>query len=427
MAKNRKPWSWVPSLYFAQGLPYMLTIVVSTVMYKNFGLSNSDITLYTGWLYLPWVIKPFWSPFIDNLKTKRFWIVATQLVIGAGFAAIGLTIPLEKNIQWTLIAFWLIAFSSATHDIAADGFYMLGLKEYQQSYFVGIRNTFWRVASIAAQGGLVYLSGILAGEKQNFEKAWSWVFIITAIVFLSITLYHKLFLPEPINDPEKYLKNGKEAIVSYFNTFADFFKKKQIIIFIFFVLFYRLGEAQLTKLATPFLIDSKEAGGLALTNEQVGWAYGTIGVLGLILGGILGGILISKHGLKFWIWPMALSMKLPDLVYILMAHYQPGNFILIQFYIAIEQFGYGFGFTAFTLYLIYFVRGEHKTSHYAFATGIMALAMMVPGMLSGWIQEHLNYEKFFIWVMLCTIPGLILIPFLKIEKSFGRKNKKHPL
>ncbi len=423
MAKNRNPWSWVPSLYFAQGLPYMLTIVVSTIMYKNLGLSNSEITLYTGWLYLPWVIKPIWSPFIDNLKTKRFWIVASQLFIGAGFAAIGLTIPLGKNIQWTLIAFWLIAFSSATHDIAADGFYMLGLKEYQQSYFVGIRNTFWRVASIAAQGGLVYLSGIFAGSDLNYERGWSLVFILTAVVFTLIMLYHKLMLPKPKNDPEKHLKNGKEAIVSYFATFTDFFKRKQIVIFILFVLFYRLGEAQLTKLAAPFLIDAKEAGGLALSNEQVGWAYGTIGVIGLIVGGILGGILISKQGLKFWIWPMALSMKLPDLVYILMAHYQPENFILVQFYIAIEQLGYGFGFTAFTLYLIYFVRGENKTSHYAIATGIMALAMMVPGMLSGWIQEHLNYENFFIWVMLCTIPGLVLIPSLKIDKDFGRKKK----
>lgn len=416
-----KAWSWVPSLYFAQGLPYIIVIIVSTVIYKNLGLSNSQIAFYTGWFYLPWVIKPFWSPFVDHLRTKRWWVVVTQMLMGALLAAIGLTLPLENYLKWSIIFFWLVAFSSATHDIAADGFYMLGLSESRQSFFVGIRNTFWRIASIAGQGGLVYLSGFLINHGQNTKSAWMMVLTATGIIYFSIGLYHKFILPKPATDPHMKLSGGKETISEYFKTFVTFFKRKNIVIFLLFVLLYRLGEAQLIKMSAPFLLDTKAAGGLGLDNEQVGWAYGTIGVIGLVIGGILGGIAVSKKGLRFWIWPMALAMNLPNLAYIYMALFQPDSIVLIQSLIAIEQFGYGFGFTAFTLYLIFFVQGENRTSHYAIATGIMALGMMVPGMLSGWVQELLNYTNFFTWVTICTIPGLALIPFLKIDNDFGKK------
>lgn len=422
-SQKRYPWSWVPSLYFAQGLPYVIVILVSTVIYKNLGLSNSQITFYTGWFYLPWVIKPFWSPFIDHLKTKRYWVVITQILMGALIAMVGLTLPTNDYIKWSIIFFWLIAFSSATHDIAADGYYMLALKDHQQSFFVGIRNTAWRIAAIAGQGGLVYVSGILMNENKTAKTAWMLVLVGTGIVYFAIGWYHQLILPKPVADVKRNLSTGSQAISTYFKTIKSFFTRKNTIVFILFILLFRMGEAQLTKLAAPFLLDSTEAGGLALNNEQVGWAYGTIGVLGLVLGGILGGIVVAKHGLRFWIWPMALAMNLPDLNYLYMAHFQPNNLILIQAFIATEQLGYGFGFTAFTLYLIYFVQGENRTSHYAIATGIMALGMMIPGMLSGWIQEMFNYEIFFIWVIICTIPGLILIPFLKIDKNFGKKNK----
>ena len=414
-------WTWVPSLYFAQGLPYILVIVVSTVIYKNLGLTNAQITFYTGWFYLPWVIKPLWSPFIDHLKTKRFWIVSTQLLMGVLMAAVGLSLPTIGFIKWSLIIFWLIAFNSATHDIAADGFYMLGLSTRQQSFFVGIRSSFWRIAAIAGQGGLVYLSGVLINRNLEAKVAWMIVLAGAGIVYLLIAIYHRFVLPKPDADPVMKLSNGKEAIGEYFKTFISFFKRNNLVVFLLFVLFYRLGEAQLTKLAAPFLLDTKAAGGLALSNEQVGWAYGTIGVIGLVLGGISGGFVVSRFGLKQWIWPMALSMKLPDIAYVYMSHFQPDNIYLIQSLIAVEQFGYGFGFTAFTLYLIYFVQGQNRTSHYAIATGLMALGMMVPGMLSGWIEELLNYEKFFVWVLVCTIPGLLLIPFLKIDKEFGKK------
>jgi MFS transporter, PAT family, beta-lactamase induction signal transducer AmpG len=415
------PWAWVPTLYFGQGLPYIIVIFVSTVIYKNLGMSNADITFYTGWLYLPWVIKPFWSPFIDHLRTKRFWIVTMQILMGVGFAAVGLTLPLAGHIKWSLILFWLIAFSSATYDIAADGFYMLGLKEHQQSFFVGIRNTFWRVAAITGQGGLVYLSGVLAKDPSQLRWAWSITLIATGVVYTTIALYHKLFMPKPIEDNERRLADAKDAVQKYVNTLSAFFRIKGVWLFILFILIYRLGEAQLTRLSQPFLLDSIEAGGLAMSNQQVGFAYGTMGMIGLIAGGVLGGIAVSKQGLRFWMWPMALAMNLPDVLYILLAKYQPHDIGLITTAITLEQFGYGFGFVAFTLYLIYFVRGENKTSHYAFATGIMALGVMIPGMLSGWIQEHLNYQNFFVWVTFCTIPGFIIIPFLKINKDFGKK------
>jgi len=421
--KKINPWSWVPSLYFAEGLPYVIVITVATIIYKNLGLSNTEITFYTGWLYLPWVIKPFWSPFIDNFRTKRFWVVVTQIIMGALIACAGLSLPTDNFVKWSLIFFWLIAFSSATHDIAADGIYMLALNSHEQSFFVGIRNTFWRIAAITGQGGLVYISGLLIKENVSIKTAWMIILISTGIIYFIIGIYHKFIIPHSDSDPEKSLAGAKDTIIKYLSTFISFFKKKGFILFLLFVLLYRLGEAQLTKLAAPFLLDSFEAGGLGLSNEQVGWAYGTLGMIGLVIGGILGGMAASRHGLKYWLWTMAVLMNVPDLLYLYMAHYQPENFLLIQLFIAIEQFGYGFGFTAFTLYLIYFVQGENKTSHYAFATGIMALGMMVPGMLSGWIQEMLNYEKFFIWVIICTIPGFIILPFLKIDKNFGKKIK----
>lgn len=419
--KRLNAWTWVPSLYFAQGLPYIVVIIVSTVIYKNLGLSNSQIAFYTGWFYLPWVIKPFWSPFVDNFKSKRLWIVGTQMLMGVILAMVGLSLPTENYLKWSIIGFWLIAFSSATHDIAADGFYMLGLSEGQQSFFVGIRNTFWRIASIAGQGGLVYLSGLLIDNGNNAKQAWMIVLLITGIIYFGFGAYHKWILPHPHTDPYRKIDNAKNAFIDYLKTFITFFKHKNIFIFLLFILFYRLAEAQLSKMAAPFLLDKTDVGGLGLNNEQIGLAYGTIGVIGLVLGGILGGIAVSQKGLRYWMWPMAFALNLPNLAYLYMAVFQPCNIILIQTLISIEQFGYGFGFTAFTLYLIYFVKGENRTSHYAIATGLMALGMMIPGMLSGWIQEQLNYVNFFIWIMICTIPGFVLIPFLRIDTNFGKK------
>lgn len=617
----RSPWAWIPTLYFAQGIPYVVAMAVSVVMYKRLGISNTEIALYTSWLYLPWVIKPFWSPFVDLLKTKRWWIVSMQLLIGAGLAGVAFLIPVPFFFQASLAALWLIAFSSATHDIAADGFYMLALDSSQQSFFVGIRSTFYRLAMITGQGALIMLAGAMeiatgtepleisvnssnapqqivsvdslmrrslqapatavfaayptemtlhtgnittaefaemknfareenvkngfiapetsaavqteskknswwtnnvtvplgnfirtnfgeknrntaftavsgdavgnagiiavklnqkpnpgeemvlntrlsAGDKsialvsgermvfneQNWNKpaflvvqldkkltqevsatltassgnlplAWSITFYVLAGFFLLIFIYHRFVLPYPASDAQKH-HAPSEIVKEFGRTFKSFFQKEHIALALAFMLLYRLAEAMLVKLTMPFLIDTREAGGLGLTTGQVGLVYGTVGVIALTLGGIVGGIAVSNRGLKYWIWPMTLAITLPNFAYVYLSQATPDSFLLINLAVAIEQFGYGFGFTAYMLYLIYFSDGEHKTAHYAICTGFMALGMMLPGMIAGWIQELVGYPNFFIFIMISTVPTLMLIPFMKIDKKFGKKTEK---
>jgi PAT family beta-lactamase induction signal transducer AmpG len=421
--EERNPWLWIPSLYLAEGFPYVVVMTVSVIMYKRLDISNTEIALYTSWLYLPWVIKPFWSPVVDLLKTKRFWIIIMQFFIGAGLAGVAFTLPTEKFFQYTLAFFWLLVFSSATHDIAADGFYMLGLKEHQQAYFVGIRSTFYRLAMLLGQGLLVILAGQIEESSGDIPFAWMITFLILAGLFVLFLVYHLFILPHPKSDSPRGEVQLKHFVNEYLRTFISFFKKKEIFLIIGFILLYRLAEAQLVKMASPFLLDIKEVGGLALTTSQVGFVYGTVGVIALSLGGILGGIAASRQGLKFWIWWMLIAINLPDLVYVYLATAQTSNFILINICVAVEQFGYGFGFTAFMLYLIFISDGEYKTAHFAIATGLMALGMMLPGMISGWIQEEIGYLNFFIWVCISTIPAFVITKFIKIDPSFGKKSQ----
>ena len=583
--KQAGPWLWVPSLYFAEGIPYVIVMTLSVIFYKRMGISNTDIALYTSWLYLPWVIKPLWGPVVDILKTKRFWILIMQLLIGAGLAGVALTIPAPRFFQLTLAFFWLLAFSSATHDIAADGFYMLGLSRHDQAFFVGIRSTFYRLAMLTGQGLLVILAGYFeartglpkvevevvteegrsdldfqplsmsfsadtgstyflypetvriglekitaskadslmalveawnsghgfyeAGEatgsasasgeagnlgwtwfrlskppeegenivlnfsfergdksislarsyrfnfnRDNWDKpafavfrldpklqkkssasfgglsgnirfAWTMVFVVIAVVFAGFFVYHRFILPRPPEDVAARHTEGS-FLKEFFATFAEFFRKKNIAVILLFLLVYRLGESQLVKLASPFLLDSREANGLGLTTGDLGLIYGTIGIIALSLGGILGGIAASRKGLKYWLWWMVAAMNLPNLVYVFLSYAMPSSLWIVGASVAVEQFGYGFGFTAYMLYMIYVSEGKHKTAHFALTTGFMALGMMLPGMVSGWLQELIGYQHFFIWVMICTIPGFVLIPFLKIDPTFGRKPKKNP-
>ena len=420
--KNISPWAWIPTLYFAQGLPYVAVMTISVIMYKNLGISNTDIALYTSWLYLPWVIKPFWSPFVDLLKTKRWWIVSMQLLVGAGLAGIAFTIPMSNFFQTTLAIFWLVAFSSATHDIAADGFYMLALNVQDQALYVGIRSTFYRIATIAGQGLLVMLAGGLEIWTGSIKYGWSITFFILAGLFLAFCLYHKCILPKPDSDKAVVGENSASAIFSGFiETFASFFRKKQARVAILFMLFYRFPEAQLVKLINPFLLDPIDKGGLGLTTTEVGLVYGTIGIIGLTLGGIIGGICAAKGGLQKWLWPMAWSLSLTCLTFVYLGYFQPQNFVIINLCVFIEQFGYGFGFTAYMLYLIYYSDGEHKTAHYAICTAFMALGMMLPGMAAGWLQELIGYENFFIWVMVCCTATIAVCAFIKIDPSYGKK------
>ena len=609
-SRNRSPWGWVPTLYFAQGLPYVAVMTISVIMYKRLGISNTDIALYTSWLYLPWVIKPFWSPFVDLLKTKRWWVIAMQMLVGAGLAGIAFTLPAPHFFQITLAIFWLVAFSSATHDIAADGFYMLALDSHRQAMYVGIRSTFYRVATIAGQGLLVILAGWLEsstgltpltldvqagpqytqetalpstqhtadtgsgemhftatpavleisteanptrvdsvnawvtrqniangfaeaettasaatpatggnapslnrfelfiretfGEKReasrhplsgnigvvkvclsqkptpgetvvlntvfqrgdrsifitqgerlefteaNWDKpayiaiqtdpklrqastasfegtsgqialAWSITFFVLAGFFIAIGLYHKYILPHPATDRAVCRATASNIFREFLATFVSFFRKKQIGIALLFMLLYRLPEAQLVKLINPFLLDPREMGGLGLTTGQVGLVYGTIGILGLTLGGIIGGIVAAKGGLRRWLWPMAWSISLTCATFVYLSYAQPDSLWVINLCVFIEQFGYGFGFTAYMLYLIYFSEGEHSTAHYAICTAFMALGMMLPGMAAGWLQELIGYKHFFNWVMICCVATIAVCAFLKIDPDYGRK------
>ena len=610
-SKKRTPWTWVPSLYLAEGLPYVAVNIVSVIMYKRMGISNADIALYTSMLYLPWVIKPIWSPLVDMLRTKRWWIVITQLVMAVGFACIALTIPASVFFKITLAFFWLLAFGSATHDIAADGFYMLGLNTNQQAKYVGIRSTFYRIATITGQGLLVILAGFLEsssgrepvsifieaspdypatvfqvpamqeygadgdelyfvldsdslqlstqsvdkaslsslmdsvkasnlrygfvreedkkekssgwwsgkvseplaewirdnfgeerssfadvsgsvvvvpvrlsvkpepGEKivlntaqkrgdksisliqgehlvfneSNWDKpalmvfqadpklntytsvdyeglsgnipmAWSVTFFVLAGLFFVFSFYHRVILPKP--DADRPHEDLKASIIlkEFGETFASFFRKPQVGAALFFMLTFRFAEAQLLKLINPFLLDPIDRGGLGLTTGEVGFVYGTVGIIGLTIGGIIGGVAAAWGGLKKWLWPMTLSMLLTAATFLYLSFSQTDNMLIINICVFAEQFGYGFGFTAYMLYLIYFSEGKYKTAHYAISTGFMALGMMLPGMFAGWLQEQLGYNHFFLWVMICSIVPLIAVSLLKIDPEFGKKSTR---
>ena len=616
-SKGISPWFWVPSLYYAEGIPYVVVMIISVIMYKRLGISNTEIALYTSWLYLPWVIKPLWSPLVDLFRTKRFWIVFTQMLVGAGLACIALTIPTTNFFKFTLAFFWLLAFSSATHDIAADGFYMLGLTQHQQAWFVGVRSTFYRFAMLTGQGLLVILAGYIesnsgldtvnihvnavteqreiveydlpdslniqaldgelrivttsdslnivtmtrepqeidtllkhvqawnsanghltdeqkekkgesssppswwqrnivkgiehlflsvfgsleeketsqklagnigimqmhlskppepgnkviinlsrdSGDKSieliegnhaiftennwnkpiisviqidpklkqvssaqfsaragNIPLSWILTFLFMTVLFAIFAIYHYFVLPHPVEDVPRKSESFQSFLKEFGNTFLLFFKKKGIGVMIAFLLLYRLGESQLVKIASPFLLDPVENGGLGLTTGQLGFVYGTVGMLLLTAGGLLGGFVAAKHGLKKWIWWMAIAINVPDAVYIYLANTQPDSFTIINICVGIEQFGYGFGFTAYMLFMIYISQGKYKAAHFAITTAFMALGMMLPGMVSGWIQELIGYPDFFVWVLITTIPGIILIKFLPLDPEFGKKS-----
>lgn len=610
---SRNPWAWIPTLYLAQGLPFAVVNTMSVIMYKSLGISNADIAFYTAWLYLPWVIKPLWSPVVDILKTRRLWIWGMQLLLGAGFAAVGLSIPLPVFFKATLVFFYLVAFSSATHDIAADGFYMLALTEKQQAFFVGIRSTFFRISMITGQGLLVILAGYIqahtglpqvtlpvaakpdaalmqtlkpevlstgtnagselvlvvepgqveiapqprpkaeisaliaatnarnttnhfirtqqraklagrpdakpswwtrtisepagnflrahfgpetkaksdvagnvgvvslhlsrppgreivvtpafqSGDKSvalvegarlvfddsnwnkpalavfqldpklktqtsavfavrsgNIPLSWTITFFVLTGLFGLFGVWHKLILPRPAGDRPGDAHNIPAFIKEFFKTFGAFFAKDRIGVLLLFLVLYRFGEAQLVKMVAPFLLDARELGGLGLTTGQVGLVYGTIGIIALTVGGLLGGFVASRHGLKAWLWPMVCIIHLPDAMFIYLAYAQPDSLFVISAAVAVEQFGYGFGFTAYMLYMIYIARGQHQTAHYAICTGFMALGMMIPGMWSGWLQELVGYPHFFVWVILATIPSFLVVLLVPLDKEFGRK------
>ncbi len=468
--KNNKqisPWLWVPTLYFAEGIPYFVVNSISVTMFTKMGVSNGSMALFTSLLYLPWVIKPLWSPFVDIIRTKRWWVTAMQVLMSVCFVALALSLPSDAGkleaarsadgstpvslFTLTLIIFWVTAFASATHDIAADGFYMLGLSPGDQSLFVGIRSTFYRLASVFGQGVLVVVAGLLETRLGDIPKSWFWTIIITAAVFAAVTLWHCFALPHPQGDrpaegfaspasassfghPQGDRAVSDSSTASRFSgasaggifrnfgrTFSTFFRKPGVVLAVVFLLLYRLPEAFLIKMMNPFLLSPAEDGGLGLTTAQVGAVYGTAGVIALTAGGILGGMAVARWGLKRCLWPMALSLTLPSLAFIWLSLAKPSSMWVIGGFVCLDQFGYGFGFTAYMLYMIYFSRGEYKTSHYSLCTAFMALSMMLPGMAAGYLQEALGYTGFFWMVGACCLVTVFVTMLLKIEPDYGKK------
>ena len=422
--KKKNPWAWIPTLYFAEGLPYVVVMTLAVVMYMEMGMSDTEIALYTAWLGLPWVIKPLWSPFVDLFKTKRWWVLSMQLLLGAAFAGVAFTVNTGFWFQGTMFFFFLMAFSSATHDIAADGFYMIELDSHDQSWFVGIRNTFYRIAVIFGQGVLVWVADQLQNVFPDSKAfTWSLIFFALAAIFIAIWLYHTFIMPRPADRSNEgqtvadVARGLKQMLLSFFTKVSA----KQIIFVLLFLLLYRFPEAMLTKMASTFLLRPVEDGGLGLTKEAFGLAYGTVGLIGLLLGGIVGGMLASRDGLKRWLWPFVCAITLPDIVYVYLSYVQPDNLWLISSCLFIEQFGYGLGFTALTLYMLYYSQGEFKTSHYAICTGLTYLGLMLPGMVSGWIKDLVGYRDFFIIVMFLCVITFAVTAFIKIDPEFGKK------
>ena len=437
--KTLSPWLWVPTLYFAEGIPYFLVNNISVMMFAKLGVPNGQMALFTSLLYLPWTIKPLWSPFVDIIKTKRWWILTMQALMTAAMVLLTITLPKPDAaliasgetpmgmFTFTLILFIITAFASATHDIAADGFYMLALTQKNQAAFVGIRSTFYRLSSIFGQGVLVAIAGLIETKTGNIPGSWRMTLMISAILFAAITLYHTFFVPKPAEDTS-HLKadtgnKAKEIFKEFGRTFATYFTKPGVLLVIVFMLLYRLPEAFLIKMCMPFLVAARDAGGLGLPTAEVGIVYGTIGVIFLTLGGIIGGVMASRWGLKRSLWPMAACMTLPCLTFVYLSIVQPTNLVAISIAVAIEQFGYGFGFTAYMLYMMYFSEGEFKTAHYAICTAFMALSMMIPGMFAGYIQESLGYVNFFWMVMVCCIAtvAVTILARRKVDPDYGRK------
>lgn len=421
MSASKSPWAWVPTLYFAEGLPYVLVNVISVTLFKRLGMPNGELALYTSLLYLPWVIKPLWSPLVDVLRTKRWWILSMQALLAAALLFLSLSVP-SRSYALMLTLFYLTAFASATHDIAADGFYMLALDAHRQSLFVGIRSTFYRIATVFGQGLLVVIAGLLETRLGDIPRAWELTLLSCSVLLFVFFLWHQMALPVVENRREA--QAGKAALRDIGRSVSTFFRKPGIWVAMLFLLLFRLPEALSVKMLTPFLLDPVSEGGLGLSTTDSGLVYGTVGVIALTVGGILGGMAAARFGLKKCLWPMALSLALPCSVYLYMALFQPSSLWVVYLCVAADQLGYGFGFTAYMLYMIYFSDGEFKTSHYALCTAFMALSMMLPGMVAGYLQEKLGYTGFFVLVMLFCLATVAVTFMIKVNPEYGKKENR---
>jgi len=415
---QKTPWFFVPSLYFAEGIPYCVVMILSVVMFKKMSITNREIGIWTSLLSLPWVIKPLWSPLVEMHWKKRRWIWIMQLLIGSVFAIVAPSLHLPSFFPVVVCLLGITAMLSATHDIAADGFYILSLNSHQQALFAGIRNTFYRLAMIFCQGGLIMAAGMLESSFHHITYSWTVIFFGIALLMLLLGTWHWCILPHPDNDKVQEMM----PLSMWSEVFSSFFRKPGIARMLFFLLVYRLGEGQLVKMMIPFMLDARAAGGLALSTTQVGFIYGMIGTISLLAGGIIGGLWTASHGLKKTLPLMWACMNIPDILYLGLSYYPPGNQYIVWTCVCAEQFGYGVGFVGYMLYMLYIAgQGKWKTAHYAISTGFMALGMMFSGMISGYLQELLGYQMFFMWVLICTLPALIAIKKLPLDPHFGNR------
>lgn len=425
-SSRRAPWTWVPTLYFVQGIPFAVVNAVALLMYKRLGLSDTECALYSSWLSLPWVLKPLWSPFVELFKNNRWWIVTMQTLIAVALGGIAFTLPTSFFFQSTLALFFLIAFTSATHDIAADGYYMIALDEHQQALNVGVRSLFYRVGTLFGEGALLIIVGMLEVYTRKPAVAWSWMFMGLTLLFSLFMLYHRLVLPAGTST-EKTLRAKRDlqqTLQKIGDTFISFLRKPHALTAIAFMLLYRLPEALLTKITPLFLNSHISVGGLGLSTQEIGFVKGTVGTIGLIVGGIIGGIVVARDGFRRWRWPMVMAISLPNIFYVLLAYYQPSNLLWIDLAILIEQFGYGFGFTLYMLFLLYYSQGESKTAHYALCTGFMALSLLLPGLIAGWVSDTLGYYRSFLLVMALVPITFWIASRIKVPDDFGRKKQE---
>ncbi|MGB2867385.1 MAG: MFS transporter [Bacteroidota bacterium] len=418
VVRRRHPALWVPTLYTAEGLPFVVVNVVSALMYKSMGLSDGEIAFFTTLVAWPWMLKPLWGPVLEMFKTKKYFVVATQFVGGVCFGLLALTLQLPDFFQWSLVLFALIAFNFATHDIAADGVYINVLTDKEQAQYVGWQGAFYNVGKILSQGVFVILAGRLE-RTLGVAHAWMIVMGLFGAILVLLSLYHSRFLPS--GGASSQVKAVGEAFQMFRDVVRTFFQKKYILWAVAFLILYRFAEGQAIKIVPLFMRATREQGGLGLSTEDIGILYGFLPPFAFILGSILSGYYTANRGLRKSLLVLCAFFNIPFAAYAFLAIAQPNDFSIIEIAVVFEYFGYGFGFVGLTLFMMQQIApGKYKMAHYAFATALMALGYNIPSMLSGYLSDYLGYKHFFLWVMVATIPSFLAtwkVPFRQVEES----------
>ncbi len=410
--RQNPPFAWVPTLYFAEGVPFFAISLIAGILYKRLGLGNDVIALYTKLLLLPWSLKPLWSPLLEMFKTKKYFVVLLQLVGGVSLCLIGLCLPLAGYFLYTLVLFGVVAFCSSTHDIAADGLYIASLSPKEQAAYAGWQSGFYSVARLFSQGGLIILAGYLE-SRTDVPHAWMAIFASMGVILMLLGLYHARVLPT--GGVARHSGSLREIRATFWDVLLSFLKKPNIYLLLLFILLYRVGEGQVVTIGPLFLVDKRAAGGLGLSMDLFGTIYGTFGTLAFLAGTMLGGYFTSWLGLRRAILPLICAMNFPNVAYVYLSMARPTSHVAIASAMSVEMFGYGFGFVGVMLLMMQEIApGKYQTAHYAFANSLMNLGLMIPGAVSGKIQMALGYQKFFVWVLLSSIPAIVLARFIPI-------------